>query len=689
MNTQALLQDDRLTLSTGAVRYVARWNEGHLIGDYLENRDGVRWNLTGAAPDCEFPGQVVPPADGRLMVTEQTATPMTPEHLRVEVVTRLDALEVKRIFRLFPDCPMIGCRIDLRGTPKGVWRQAAADAASLSNIENEATARQGKIEPTLLHRVLAPHHHLDIECAQVYDITDRRNNLVQTWTVEPYRQPLTLSGNVLIVRDRLFDRGLVLLKEAPCSDMQVASPGFDFVCLNNEIQVVGVGLLPQDLDPVEWTRGYGFAFGAAGRDTFALLAALQDYQNRLRVYDPKRDAMIMLNTWGDRGEDKRMNESFVLKEIESGARLGVTHFQLDHGWETTQAVDKTWPLNLKRIWDTPGFWDVHALRFPRGLGPCVDAARRAGVELCVWFNPSDDDGYAHWRDDANALIKLHREYGIRTFKIDGVEIPDRRAEANLRRMLEAVLDATGGQAVFNLDATAGRRFGYFDFTEYGNKFLENRYTDWSNYYPHWTLRNLWMLSRYVSPRTLQVEFLNKWRNSEKYPSDDLLAPHWVPFDYCFAIAMAAQPLAWFEASRLPEEAFEIAPLIRVYREHQAALQSGTVLPIGESPSGVGWTGFQSCRGSEGYFLVYRELNDRAEALLTCWARPGTHLLCRSVAGHGVDFEATADADGRILFRLPAPFTFAFYRYETHYQPTSNAAASARNTTPSATLARTT
>ena len=58
------------------------------------------------------------------------------------------------------------------------------------------------------------------------------------------------------------------------------------------------------------------------------------------------------------------------------------------------------------------------------------------------------------------------------------------------------MDATGGQAVFNLDVTAGRRWGYHYGNEYGNIFLENRYTDWGNYHPHWTLRNLWMLSRY-------------------------------------------------------------------------------------------------------------------------------------------------------------------------------------------------
>jgi alpha-galactosidase len=660
---RAELKNDLLILSTGVVEYGCRWNEGHLIGLYLEQRDGARWELAGTASDCEFPGQVVPPADGRLEVSEQAATAIIPAHLRVEVYTRLDTLEVKRVFRLFPDCPMIGCRIELRGTAKGLWRKARTSDAAQVNIESEDLAWGRSADMATLHRVMAPHQHLEIECAQFFDVTDYRNNLVQTLAVEPYVHPVPLHGNVLLARDRLNDRGLVLLKEAPCSDVQLASPGFDFLSCGNQIQIVGPGLDPEDVSPAEWVPGYGFAFGAAGRDTFALLSALHDYQRRLRVHEPKRDAMIMLNTWGDRGEARGMCEAWVMKEIEAGARLGVTHFQLDHGWETTQHQDVAWPPNFKRIWDTPWFWDVNPKRFPNGLGPCVEAARRAGIELCLWFNPAPEDSYVHWQDDANTMIRLYRQCGIRTFKIDFVQIPDKLAERNLRRMLDTVLEATGQQAVFNLDVTAGRRFGYFDFTEYGNKFLENRYTDWSNYYPHWALRNLWMLSRYVPSRTLQVEFLNKWRNQEKYAADDPLAPSKVPFDYIFAVTMAAQPLAWFEACNLPPEAFEIAGLVRIYREHQSAFQGGTVLPIGESPCGTGWTGFQSCGAKNGYFLVFRELNQRPEAALASWLKPGQRVQCRCLAGQGTDFDGKVDAEGRVTFRLPHPFSFGLYRYE--------------------------
>ena len=147
----------------------------------------------------------------------------------------------------------------------------------------------------------------------------------------------------------------------------------------------------------------------------------------------------------------------------------------------------------------------------------AERGRELGIELCVWFNPSKDGSYAHWREDADVLIGLYRAHGIRTFKIDGVEVPDKEADHNLRAMLERVTEATDGEAVFNMDVTAGRRWGYHYGNEYGNIFLENRYTDWSNYYPHWTLRNLWMLSRYVPHQKLQIEFLNRWRNADRYP----------------------------------------------------------------------------------------------------------------------------------------------------------------------------
>jgi len=58
---------------------------------------------------------------------------------------------------------------------------------------------------------------------------------------------------------------------------------------------------------------------------------LRIYQRNLRIHRPSRDEMVLMNTWGDRGQDTRVREKFALAELEAGAKLGITHFQLDDG----------------------------------------------------------------------------------------------------------------------------------------------------------------------------------------------------------------------------------------------------------------------------------------------------------------------------------------------------------------------
>ena len=156
-------------------------------------------------------------------------------------------------------------------------------------------------------------------------------------------------------------------------------------------------------------------------------------------------------------------------------------------------------------------------------------------------------------------------------------------------MFDRILEQTDNQVIFNLDATASRRLGYHFFNEYGNIFLENRYTDWGNYYPYQTLRNLWQLAKYIPAEKLQVEFLNKWRNADKYP-DDPYAPQKYSFPYLFAVTMPGQPLAWMEASNLPEDAFGIKGLVDGYKEIQPEFHRGVILPVG------GWQRGRSLSG---------------------------------------------------------------------------------------------
>lgn len=647
VDCQVWLQDDVLTLETARIRRRYRWNAGNLIGLRIE--DVVRghgWNLEGRTPDLAWTPVPASKPAGQLFVHEVAATSVTPAHLRAEVLTSMKGLAVKRVFRLYPDCPAIACDTYLKGESDALNAQVA------------------------LERLCLPGIHWRASVVEFCDVTDRNNTLVYTRAMLPYTSGTDdaavppLVGNLLFIDEVLRDRGLFILKEAPGAAAQLAYPGQDFAVRIGEVLAVGLGVAPQDVQLESWTRAYSVVVGVTGDGELGRLQAVRTYQDQIRLHQPDRDDMVLMNTWGDRGQDTRISESFVLAELEAGARLGITHLQLDDGWQAGRSSNSAFAGgSLEGIWRTPDYWKPHPDRFPRGLAPVVARGRELGIEVCLWFNPSKDDSYVHWEDDAATLIGLYREHGIRTFKIDGVQVPDKQAEINLRRMFDAVSAATGDQAVLNLDVTAGQRYGYHTFNEYGNIFLENRYTDWSNYYPHWTLRNLWMLARYVPAQNLQIEFLNVCRNVDKYSATDPLAPSNVPFAYAFAVTMMAQPLAWFEATALPEEAFKIASMIRTYREHQAEIHAGQIFPVGEEPSGVSWTGFQSLGEGRGYLLVFREYNDRETATLRLWGLADQTVAFRRVLGAGDDFETDVGADGEIRMRLAVPHTFVLFAYE--------------------------
>ncbi len=391
--------------------------------------------------------------------------------------------------------------------------------------------------------------------------------------------------------------------------------------------------------------------------------ALRSYQKNIRIHKPGRDEMVLMNTWGDRGQDKRINEKFALAELEVGAKLGISHFQLDDGWQAGRSANSSFAGgSFKDIWKDTTYWLPDPQKFPEGLKNLVDRGRELGIQICLWFNPSPDESNRNWEKDADMLIKLYRQYGIRTFKIDGVKLPDKTAEINFRKFLNKINMETDSNVVFNLDVTAGRRGGYNYFNEYGNLFLENRYTDWTNYYPYTTLRNLWMLSKYVPAENLQIEFLNKWRNADKYTGDPF-GPANYSFDYLFAITMAAQPLAWFEGTGLPEEAITVgAPVIKKYREIQADLHSGSIFPIGDEPSGRSWTGFQSVQEGKGYFIIFREANDLSTFEMKTWLPKGKTVKCTPVVGKGKSFKAKVGENGGLTFELPEKNSYALYSY---------------------------
>ena len=546
-------------------------------------------------------------------------------------------VELMREYRLYDGVPAISCDTWVRGTYPG-------------HHEGD----------TILDQLSFQGVHWRGKAVAFRDVTDWNNTLVHEEEFLAFRK-FSYKGNLLFVRDGLSGNGFFFVKSAPHSDMQPGHYSGDFTAEFGRFQVTGAGVLPDEVGKEEWTRLYGCVTGVFGKGELSALTALRKWQKAVRHHED----MVMMNTWGDRSQDSRVDEAFCLRELELAGRLGISVFQIDDGWQQGRSPNSKLAKGVfHNIWDNPHYWSPDSVKFPRGLHPLTDRARELGLELGLWFNPSVQDEFADWKKDAEALVSLYRQYGIRIFKIDGLQIPTKSAEKNLRRLLDHVRAATEDAVIFNLDATAGRRTGYHYFGEYGNIFLENRYTDWANYYPYQTLRNLWMLSRYVPAEKLQIEFLNGWRNADKYPAGDPFAPANYDFAYLAATTFAGQPLAWMEASNLPEEAFSIAGQIRRYREIAPAFHSGTVLPIGEEPSGRSWTGFQSLLSKkEGFILVFREDTASHKGLIKTWLPAGTRVRLKPVLGGGRGTRVKVSAEGHIKLKLKKKNSFALYKYK--------------------------
>jgi len=599
------LLNDTLYIQNKLVRFTYYWNNGNLIfTGTKDSRTGQELIFPdNQTPDLSIPGETTKATDAKINISERRSYPNENLYKHVSITYKLNNLEVKRIIKIYPEAPAISHTFFLKGkTTARSWVSSKNMAQEL--IEKNQPNRERSIER--IGSVPFTEKHWTTTIVSFKEATDHHDNLVLEQEILPYREQESYQGNVLLAVHPQKGTGFFLIKESPLGHSQQYYNGYDFKIDDKAITIHGLGISPKDLTD-EWIRGYGYAIGLGTAKKPELQKALLTYQKQLRRYIPDRDGMILANTWGDRSKDSKMNEAFILREIEAASQIGITHLQLDDGWQQGLSRNSASKSGKKwEDWETRD-WQPHNERFPNGLDPIITAAQNKGVEICLWFNPSKANSYQLWERDADILIDYYHRYGIKVFKIDGISLDNKRSETNLYQLFNKVMVATEGRVAFNMDVTAGKRAGYFYFNEFGNIFLENRYTDWGNYYPHRTLRNLWSLAGYVPAERLQIEFLNNTRNKNKYAEDDSLAPDNIPFTYTSAITLVAQPLAWMEVSNLGNIEGLRAQLT-IYKRVVDRIHSNITLPIGEKPSGFSWTGFVSLTPSNQveYLMIFKE-----------------------------------------------------------------------------------
>lgn len=517
--------------------------------------------------------------------------------------------------------------------------------------------------------------HSSWKSVALTDVTDDNDNLViETRGILTHREARRFCGNLLFIKEKGSADGVLLLKEGPSVVGYLTQTKEDFAANGMDLLTVGWGFDAQDLQPGEMLESYGSIIILWDGNEEDALKALHQYNRAVRKFKPGRDALIMSNTWGDGNADGRISESFLMKELRAARELGIHYFQIDDGWQNgTTANSVNAAKQGSAVWGSgfyqadADFWAVNKQRLPNGLAPLVEYAEKNGIRLGLWFSPDAQNDYENWEKDAQTILGLYQKYGITAFKMDGLTFHNKRGEENFGRLMRSVVEGSNGEVFFNLDTTASVRNGYFGRVQYGCLFLENRFTKpfgkWPNYWPHHTLRNLWMLSRYLPAERLQIEFLNVSKNIDAYKNDPLSPSVWGQ-ELVFAISMFACPLAWMEVSALDEHAKQtLRDAIAKYRIVQPDILGAHVLPIGDEPDGYSWTGFQSVKeDGSGYLMVLRERSEKDSYRCRLWGIRDCEVRLEPILGSGQQKNVTVDFDGYTDFFLDKPFSYALYRY---------------------------
>ena len=471
--------------------------------------------------------------------------------------------------------------------------------------------------------------HTELRAIRLVTRTDNFDTLVEeSKKLLYYGRIEQVEGQIFILTDRLTTRSTVIIIPAPDFAMPTASAKYSELTID--------------------TCGY---------PAYIAECAAEDAERTVRdwyreQYTPET-IHAMSNTWGDRNGRTRVCDDFIRREIESGADLGLDVVQIDDGWQT--GIPDVHDEEKNKLFEG-NFWELKTDIFPNGIRPLAEYARECGVELGLWFAPHSRGVFEHYERDLEVLRSAHRDWTIRYFKLDMVNLPTR---AHCDKMLELRSDMKSfGEGVsMELDVTDNQRLGYLAPAAYGTIFVENRYTGWGNYYPYRTLRNMWMLSRFIPTAKLQFEIVNPELFTDKYSDSDPYRHGSCDADYLFATVMLSNPLFWMETQFLSDKArADLKSIIPVWKQYREALTHADVRPIGEEPSGASLTGFAAETDDSIHLVLIREATERDTITLD---------LDSSLAGYELIAEKSPTTvildGGKLTVRFSEPRTYTWLR----------------------------
>lgn len=630
----------------------------------LNKKTGYRFEAKGGKGSIMFgvPGFDFASSRVSVYATTDDKNGFSNEALTVSVHFEKENQAVYATLRLYPECAFVSSALSLNGVfGYGVETKVCAE-------EYEGYLRR---PDNCIDSVGMNEEHVKVTEVEFYDFTDVRNNAVRKRErlayFYSYGETDAYDGQMFILDAYTKKNSLIMVKESPCAFSRLADSKYDMkyaIHENAHLSGFGADFSGKTLFTPDMFLYYSTIGVAENPDD-----AAQEYKKyyRLEWKDGDKGTFIMSNTWGDRNGDSRVCHDFACKEADVGKKIGVDIVQLDDGWQSGLTKNSRFIKSQDEgVWGSglykacPDFWVPAPHKFPDGFKKTSDYIISKGAHFGLWFSPDFDNDYENVDKDIEVLTNLYKEYNVTFFKIDGVNVISKKMEINLVKLIETVSANCDGKVTFDLDITGEqKRWGYLVNKQYGNLFLENRYSKATNYYPFTTLRQIWLLSEFLPSQKFQIEVLNRKLASELYNPEDILAPANYTQDYCFAIAMFACPLIWMEMTGLDKEDLSaISKIAKIHKKIKKDMANLVVTPIGEEPDGLNFSGFTALdKNGKGYALLFRDCTNKSTYTFKKALSKGAELEYMYS-----NFDATAECvNGDIRFKANTQRSFVLVK----------------------------
>ena len=133
---KVLLKNDTLYIENNLIKRTWLWNKGNIITLSLENKkEKFQWKTANKQADLLLP------LENQIATNTEIKSELIPDsyqfvkHLRTTLNYTLGNLNIRKIIKIYPECPVIAVELFYKGKASKTWAATIANAVDQKNIE--------------------------------------------------------------------------------------------------------------------------------------------------------------------------------------------------------------------------------------------------------------------------------------------------------------------------------------------------------------------------------------------------------------------------------------------------------------------------------------------------------------------------------------------------------------------------